>query len=726
MTTRSPLYKSMYRPKVLVIVAMSLIFASTSFANSPDLKRVMLSSGGVGYFEYEAEVDGDTELELSVRLDQVDDVLKSIVIYDDKGGVGTIRLQSQASLDEIFRELPFGPESLSSMDRMLSAMKGAEVQTEGPRRLTGRIASVVKETERTDEGLAVTRHRVGLITESGLQHFILENAQTVKFTDTDLDARIKSALEKMADRSAQDNRTLIIRSPGTEKRKLTVGYVAEVPLWKASYRLILPRAEAATEDKESAKARIQGWAVVDNASSQDWQDVELKLTSGNPVTFRQALYATYYVDRPEVPLEVMGKILPNPDEGAISGDELRREQDRARQLGRMRDAEGFAMAAPAMEKAMDEVPQSVNSLGSGNLFFGGSDVEEKAASAESAAQIEFAFAENMSVENGQSLVVPIIDRKIPAERVYVYDPKQLNAVGITHRPFASVRLMNDSSTSLPPGALTLYETDDKGIASFIGDAQMKTLPKGEKRFVSYALDEKTFVDSEYKDQPDQIVLAKLSDGFLIQEKVNNYKYTYDLKAPEEEPRHLILVVEDGRGEFDNSDKLSYEKAQSDHRIGVDLEAGEQKSVELNFRQTTSTRTRFLDINLNQLGLLFKNVPLGPELKKVVDKITQLKKDISAADQTMAQARRTIDGVYKEQERIRENIKALHQGASTDIYKRYLAKLDTQENELERLNTQIAAAQTKRASTQRELEDLIRSLDFEIRDGRVVRSNQKKI
>ncbi len=56
------------------------------------LRRVVLSTGGVGYFEYEARVRGDAELRLEVRLDQVDDVLKSIVVYDLHGVTGNITL----------------------------------------------------------------------------------------------------------------------------------------------------------------------------------------------------------------------------------------------------------------------------------------------------------------------------------------------------------------------------------------------------------------------------------------------------------------------------------------------------------------------------------------------------------------------------------------------------------------------------------------------------------
>ena len=75
---------------LLSLVALLGLFAFplTAVAQELALKRVMLSSGGLGYFEYEATVDGDATLRLTVSLEQVDDLLKSLVVYDDKGGVG--------------------------------------------------------------------------------------------------------------------------------------------------------------------------------------------------------------------------------------------------------------------------------------------------------------------------------------------------------------------------------------------------------------------------------------------------------------------------------------------------------------------------------------------------------------------------------------------------------------------------------------------------------------
>ena len=98
-------------------------------------------------YEYEAEVEGDATVELKVRLDQVDDVLKSLVVFDDHGGVGGLDLASAEPLSETFRSLPFTRSDLQSTPQLLSALQGAEVEVGGARALSGRIVAVTEETE---------------------------------------------------------------------------------------------------------------------------------------------------------------------------------------------------------------------------------------------------------------------------------------------------------------------------------------------------------------------------------------------------------------------------------------------------------------------------------------------------------------------------------------------------------------------------------------------------
>ena len=157
----------------------------------------------------------------------------------------------------------------------------------------------------------MSRNRVTLVTDAGIEQVILEDAGSIAFADPELQKKVVTALSRLASYRSDGRRRLNIESHGSGKRVVRIGYVVSVPLWKASYRLSLPT------DPQADHARVQGWAILENFSGQDWHDVSLTLLSGNPVTFRQALFESYYVRRPSVPVEVAGRVLPKPDTGSI-------------------------------------------------------------------------------------------------------------------------------------------------------------------------------------------------------------------------------------------------------------------------------------------------------------------------------------------------------------------------------------------------------------------------
>src|SRR5262252_6668589 len=145
------------------------------------LERIMLSSGGVGYFEYEATVDGNATLSLDVPLDQVDDILKSLVVYDDSGTAGEVTLPGREPLTQSFVDLPFDRTALDSAPALLNALQGAELRVAGPKPMTGHLLHVVEETSRGADGLVITRNRVSVLTETGIEQFILEDANGISF-----------------------------------------------------------------------------------------------------------------------------------------------------------------------------------------------------------------------------------------------------------------------------------------------------------------------------------------------------------------------------------------------------------------------------------------------------------------------------------------------------------------------------------------------------------------
>ena len=295
-----------------LILALLLLGATPAVAADLALKRVMLSSAGVGYFEYETEVDGPATLGLDVPLDQVDDVLTSLVVFDSAGAVGTVELLGRDNTRANFGNVPFGPEALRSTVDYLNSLQGVEIAVQGPRPMTGRIVHAERVAETLPapqrpaaaDGAAHPRHHArrrwpAPVRAGGRRQHPGHRSRPARRAS----ARRSNSLRREANQSL---RHVTLRSTGDGHRTVRVGYVAAAPLWKATYRLVLPA-------KDGDPARLQGWAVLENQSGANWDGVALTLQYGNPVTFRQAIYQSYYVQRPEVPVEILGRILPSVD-----------------------------------------------------------------------------------------------------------------------------------------------------------------------------------------------------------------------------------------------------------------------------------------------------------------------------------------------------------------------------------------------------------------------------
>jgi len=210
----------------------AIFFAMIGPANAVDLQlqRIMLSSAGVGYFEYEATVDGNARLSLDVPLDQVDDILKSLAVYDDSGSAGEITLPGREPLTQSFVDLPFDRSALDSAPALLNSLQGAEVRVTGAKPMSGRLLRAVEETSRGADGLAISRNRVTLVTDAGIEQFVLEDADSIAFVDPELQKKVATALSRLSSHRSDGRRQLTLESHGLGKGVIRVGYVVGVPL----------------------------------------------------------------------------------------------------------------------------------------------------------------------------------------------------------------------------------------------------------------------------------------------------------------------------------------------------------------------------------------------------------------------------------------------------------------------------------------------------------------
>lgn len=674
----------------LPAVAVAAFFATPVFAaDTLALKRVLLSTGGVGYFEYEAKVTGNETLDLAVPLDQVDDVMKSIVVYDDKGGVGEISLPGREPLAAAFREMPFGPEALSSPADLLNALRGAEVKVDGARAVSGRILSVVPETATTKDGAQTTRHRVSLMTAGGVRQFILEEADGLQFADVELQAKLDAALAALARDSAKDRRTFAIRSTGDGERTLRVGYVVGAPLWKTTYRLTLPA------DPKADKAGLQGWAILENMSGADWKDVDLTVVSGNPVTFRQALYQSYIVARPDVPVEVLGQALPPVDTRA-------RDMERSR-VGGMAAAKVMApppppsptaAAAPVADMYLQEQAAPEPNFGYANLT--------QAESGESATQVTFHLPEPVTVAAGQSLLVPIVNRDIPAARVDLYLPNTAAA-----NPLAAVDLKNDRETGLPPGVLTLYERGKDGAVTYVGDARLGALPAGEKRLVSFAVDQKVTVDRD--DASDETLTgARIADGTMSITRSRRTTRTYTITGAAGEDRTVLLQVAKGGTTLVEPAEGKVELVDNQYRIRRDVPAGQTVTVKV-IEDTPIYQELTLDADAGDQIALWIAAKETPQ--KVRQALAGLSEKLAVVTRHEGEAERLEQRqseITEEQGRLRENLGAVPK--DSDLFQRYLGKLNDAETELETVETALEKARQAAADARTAFADAVKKLD----------------
>lgn len=262
------------------------------------MRRVVLYKNGVGYFEHLGRVRGSQDVHIDFTSAQLNDVLKSLTVLDLNGGrITGVDYNSEAPLARRLGTLRLALNERPSVSEFLGALRGARLEVRpatGPA-ITGKLLSVERKTRNSANWTSETEE-ISLITDNGEVRTVDLNPSTsVRIVDRDLQLEVGKYLGLVASAREQDVRRMTVSTAGTGERNLYVSYISEVPIWKTTYRIVLP-------SKPEKKPLLQGWAIIDNTVGEDWNDVDLSLVAGAPHSFIQQLSEPYYGRRPIVPL----------------------------------------------------------------------------------------------------------------------------------------------------------------------------------------------------------------------------------------------------------------------------------------------------------------------------------------------------------------------------------------------------------------------------------------
>lgn len=269
------------------------------------LKKIVLFNSGVGFFQHDGQITGAATVELKFNVDDVNDLLKSMVVQDLGGGqVSTVTYGSKDPITKTLQTFAIDLTEKPTIAQLLVQVRGERVELvpQVGQPVQGVILGVEhRQQPPTDKGDVFTNDYINLVTDDGLRSFKLNDISQFKLLDAKLNAELNQALVTLAMSHATDKKSVTLNFNGAGQRDVRVGYVQESPIWKTSYRLVLDETEAPF---------LQGWAIVENTSEEDWSEVNLTLVSGRPISFQMNLYDPLYVHRPMVEPELFASLRP--------------------------------------------------------------------------------------------------------------------------------------------------------------------------------------------------------------------------------------------------------------------------------------------------------------------------------------------------------------------------------------------------------------------------------
>ncbi len=282
-------------------------------AQAADLpvRQIVLYKHGVGYFERAGELAPGETARLEFKAEEMDDVLKSLTIQEIGGGkISGLRYDSSEPLAHKLLAFPFQLGSAQPLTAVLDQLKGARIQLQfANETAAGAVvaARLIPGDDKRNE-----REQITLLMDSGdLRNFDLGAASAIRLSDPRLQSQFKEYLAALTNARSKDKRSVYIDSTDAKRRQLVAGYMVPTPIWKSSYRLLFG---------DGPQPTLEGWAIVDNTTGEDWNKVQLSLVSGRPISFISRLYEPRYIARQSAELPEDAASAPVVYEGAVADE----------------------------------------------------------------------------------------------------------------------------------------------------------------------------------------------------------------------------------------------------------------------------------------------------------------------------------------------------------------------------------------------------------------------
>jgi hypothetical protein len=712
--------------------------------------RVALYKNGVGFFEHAGRVTGDQSVTIDFTTAQLNDVLQSLTVIDLQGGrITGAGYNSTTPLEQQLKSLPLALGADATEADFYAAIRGARVEVHaGAATITGRLLSVEDRTQpATENQPPATRQFLTVVSDAGeVRTLELTPATSVRLLDTALHTDVTRYLELLAGTRSAGLRHLTIQDLGSGARDLRVSYISEVPVWKSTYRILLtdpakslvpnPSSLFASQTATST-ATVQGWSVVDNTTGSDWINVHLSLIAGAPQSFIQPLSTPYYTRRPEIPLPAEAQLTPQTHEsgdappavvgmsgaagGVIGGASQSVEVTSENQVIDSARAHALPMNGRAKVglgsgNGSGIGPGSGGNIGGGVMRISGdqyADLAQASLTPQTTTSsfddyFEYTLTDPITIRKNESALVPILQTKLPVERVTLWSPQQpvaLRALWIT----------NASTYTLDRGSFSIVENGNFG-----GEGLLDPIHPGERRLLSYAADQAVRVTQSAQNSTRRVQHLTIKAGVLTETSTDIQELTYDIRNAAPDPRTVVIEhpVRPGwdltgpSGTQSDAPKPA-ESTPTVNRFKVQVAPSHTEHLQLAERHTNYEYIRLVDRTEDQLTLRLRNAHASPATLAALQPVFDAHHKVVALDAQLQSLQAEMNNITQDQTRLRENMKAL-KGSPEEkaLLTRYTGELNAQEDRLTAVRKEIAQLQTERTAADQDFQQKLEALNLD--------------
>ncbi|MCE9568101.1 MAG: DUF4139 domain-containing protein [Planctomycetes bacterium] len=680
------------------------------------ITRVVLFNSGVGYFSRSGDVTDDARVDLSFQETDINDLLKSMILEDfGKGRIAAVSYDSREPISRTLSSFAVNLNGTPTFASIVSQMRGERIEvvtTPGAANQPGKLSGVIVgvENQKIPAGAATVDAAVlNMWCAEGLRAVKLSEVQQLRFSNPIIENEFRRALDTLALTHDSQKKAVQLHFAGDGQRKVQVGYVIEAPIWKTSYRMVLA-------DKE--KPYLQGWAMVENPTDEDWGGVKMALVSGRPISFKMDLYNPLYINRPTVEPELFASLRPVTYRGGFGQEKdavalnglADSENDRRADKGKADEARkrmepGAPMAgaaAPALRLAngrpgdaqfgrelSDELGKRPNLGVSGNVATAGNLGDF----------FQYTIDHPVTLGRQKSAMLPIVGKEIEGQKVSIYNQN----VQKSH-PLLGLKFKNTSGAHLNQGPITVFEG-----SVYAGDTRVLDVNLNEERLVSYAIDLGTEVDPTAGAGTQKITSVKAVRGIVhTMTKFTEEKKYKIINRSQTDRTLLIEHVNRTNQQFKlvDTDKPT-EDTPDVYRFTVPVKTGETKTFTVKEERDVANTISITNGAENQIRYFINLAEASPALKQKLTEALTIKATWDVALRELNQIGADLQRLNQDQERIRKNLRETPKEA--EVYATYLKKLSDQEKEIDALTTKQKSLMTSEFTARKKYEDYLANI-----------------